>query len=212
MATQVAAAANLAFQVAAMAATGIGTAMKIEEGKEDYRSEIARMEEAKAARERVMENEIARAKDTGVAALTEEGRAGTFETRMALMGVEQVASSAEARMGAGNIRAAGTAAAAAQQQVDIAYAGAQRQAEAAASRMTVGGMQLRNQLQSGREQKSLLTMEYEQNLAEQRRKLKDLTEHKAAMVAIAVAGGMAGLSSTFYQQVQSGVWKKKEAV
>ena len=177
--------------------------MKIQEAKADYAAEIQRLTQAERARERVMESEIGRARELGITALTERGAQAEYETKMAAMKAEQAVSAGESRIGAGGIRASGTAVAAAQQQADIAYAGAQRTAEAGAAQMKIGGLQLKGQLLGGKEQESLLTLEYSQRITEQQRKKRELEANANAMINWALLGGLAGVTSSFYQASQT---------
>ena len=185
-------------QAAALVAQAASVSMKIQEAEKDYAEEIARLETQKTARETIATSEIGRAKETGIAALSERGAQAAYETAGAMRKAEQTASSAEARIGAGGVRASGTALAAAQQETDIAYAGAQRIAEAGAAQMKIGGLQLKNQLVGGREQKSLLTMEYGQRITEQKRKLTELEENATEMINWTLLGGLAGVYGSFY--------------
>lgn len=173
--------------------------MKIREAEKDYASEISRLETQKAAREAVAESEIGRGKEIGIGVLTERGAQAAFESQKAMREVEQTASAAEARIGASGVRVSGSALAAAQQDVDIAYAGAARVAEAGAAQMTIGGLQLKGQLKGAREQKSLLTMEYGQTITEQKRKLTELEKNATAMINLTLLGGLAGVYSSFYK-------------
>ena len=197
---------NIAFSIAEMVARGEAARMKISEATRDYAAEIKRLQEGQRAREQVMESEIGRARELGVTALTERGAQAEYETKMAAMKAEQAVSAGESRIGAGGIRASGTVLAAAQQQADIAYAGAQRTAEAGAAQMKIGGLQLKGQLLGGEEQKSLLTLQYSQALAEQKRKKAELESNASAMIAMAYAGGLAGVGSSFYQSTQTKLW------
>ena len=194
-------------QMEALKATMQATERKIFEGEEDYRQEIARLREQQTTRETALESEIGRAKEIGVAALTERGAQAGYETRMATMKAEQTASAGESRIAAGGIRASGTALAAKQQETDIAYAGAQRIAEAGAAEMKIGGLQLGNQLTGAREQKSLLTMGYRQGITEQQRKLTELEKNAPDYMKWTLLGGMAGISSNFYQSMKDTAFK-----
>ncbi len=197
--------AEAQMQWQALAAMKESTEQKINEAITDYTKEIERLQETKSARENAMENEIGRVREAGITALTERGAQAGYETRKAMMGAAQAASSAEARLGASGVRATGTALAGRQQDVDIAYAGAQRVAEAGAAQMKLGGLQLGSQLQGAQEKKSLLTMEYRQNITEQQRKLAELQANKGQYLGWVVQGGLAGIYSNFYQGAKQDV-------
>jgi hypothetical protein len=195
---EVAAGVEIAASVAAMIAQGESTRMKIEEGIADYEEEVKRLEETKLARETQMMGKEQRAKQIGIAGLTEQAAAGKYETETAMMKAEMTSSSAQARIGASGVKATGSALMGAQQATDIAYAAADRTAEAAAAGIRIGGLELGNQLQTATGERSLLTMEYRQTIEEQRRKKTELETNKNAMVAWAYLGGLAGVSSSFY--------------
>jgi hypothetical protein len=184
--------------VAAGIANMAATNMQINEGISDYSAEIGRMKEMRNARLTQMTGAEARAKEIGIAGLEEQAKAGEYETRTAMMKAEMTSSSAQARMGASGVKATGSALMGAQQATDIAYAAADRTAEAAASGINIGGLQLGNQLQTAEGQKSLLTLEYRQDIEQQERKKKDLQKNRAGMLAISAAGGALNAASTYY--------------
>jgi len=208
MPKQAAAALEIASAIAKTAATIAATSQKIKEAKADYRSEIARMEEMKAAREATAEAEIGRGKEIGIEALTELAAGTTYETRKATFEAEQTASSAEAKLGASGLRASGSALAARQQDVDIAYATADRTAEAGAAQMKVGGLQVASQLKGAREQKTLLGLEYGQSIEEQRRKLTELEDIDWKLIRWAGLGALGAVTSSFYKHAEAGTFKK----
>jgi len=182
----------------AQKATMKGMELKIEEAKTDYTKEIERLQEQLTARETVAASEIGRTRELGIAALTERGAQAAFESQKAMREVEQTASAAESRIGASGVRASGSALAAAQQDVDIAYAGAQRTAEAGEAAMKIGGLQLSGQLKGQAEQKTLLTLGYNQQITEQQRKLTELQGNAQQYLENIRLGGMAELTSSFY--------------
>jgi hypothetical protein len=172
--------------------------MKIAEAKGDYQAEIDRLEKMRTDRILHLEGMADRRKAIGIESLTEAGKQAKYETSAAMMKAEMASSSERAKIGASGVKATGSALMGAQQATDIAYAAADRTAEAAASGIRIGGLELGNTLQTAKGERSLLTLEYGQNIAEQQRKKKYLEDWGAAMVAISALGGAAGLASGFY--------------
>lgn len=234
--------ADIAMQAAGIAAQATGTAMKINEAISDYNYAIADINaqtteanrEANRRRSIVTSETTARLNEVsaeasrrrsqtteeGVLALKEQGAQAEFESRMAMTQAEMTASGQEARLGSSGTRLGGSPLLAAQQDVNLAFAAADRTAESGAAQMKIGGVQLKNRLgditadqrltraelsrQQSHElsditaQESYLTADYGRKVAEMTRKRNYLSANKAGMVAIAAAGGLAGLSSSFY--------------
>lgn len=174
------------------------TAMQVKEGLNDYDAEIARMKEMRNARLKQMNASEARAKEIGIEGLNEQAKAGEYETRNAMMKAEMTSSAAQAKLGASGVKSSGSALMGAQQATDIAYAAADRTAEAAASGVRIGGLELGNRLQSAAGEQSLLTLEYRQDIEQQQRKRKELQQNQWGMYAIAAAGGALNAAGTFY--------------
>ena len=213
--------AAIALQTASLVATGVGTAKRIDEGISDYNAEIARTSNQLADRRaevvrqlKVSRNEEARVfkdvKQEGVLSLREQSAQAGFESRAAFTQAEGFASSEEARLGASGVRASGSPLLAAQQNVDLAFAAADRTAERGSAGVRLGGVRLGNQLGGVRAQgeiqrggitgqQTLVTREANRRIAEQARKRNELQSNRTALIAIAAAGGAAGLASTFYQ-------------
>jgi hypothetical protein len=187
--------------VAAGIANVAATNMQVNEGIADYNAEISRMKEMRNARLTQMEAGEARAKEIGIAGLTEQAKVGKYETETAMMKAEMTSSTAQARMGASGVKATGSALMGAQQTTDIAYAAADRTAEAAASGIRIGGLELGNKLQTAAGEQSLLTLEYRQNIEQQTRKKKELEKNRAGMLLISAAGGALNAASTYYNAV-----------
>ena len=190
-----------ALAVASGIANVAATAMQVQEGIHDYEAEIARMQEMRNARLTEMSAAAGRAKEIGIEGLTEKASAGKYETETATMKAEMASSTARARIGASGVKATGSALMGAQQTADIAYAAADRTAEAAAAGVRIGGLELGNQLQTAAGDRSLLTLEYRQNIEQQIRKKKELEANQWGMYAIAAAGGAMGAASTYYNAV-----------
>jgi len=145
----------------------------------------------------------------GAARLREQGAQAAFEGRAALTQAELLASGQEAKLGGSGVRANASPLLAAQQNVDLAFAAANRRIESGNAGVALGGMQLRNQIAQvalqGRQERenlyakgTLATNEYERQMEEARRKKKDLRAGRGLAVAIAAAGGTAALASSFY--------------
>jgi hypothetical protein len=196
--TEVAATVQIAASVAKAIADVAAMKMKIEEGVADYNEDIARRTKSMNARVELMTGEMKREKAIGVASLEEKAAGANFESRMADMKAAQTASSSEAAIGASGVRASGSALLGAQQTTDIAYAAADRTAEAGAAGVRLGGMELGNRLESAQGQKSLLTMESTMDIRQQQRKRDELLKNKSAMLWMAGIGGAAGVASSFY--------------
>jgi hypothetical protein len=175
--------------------------MQINEAANDYAAEISRMKQMRNARLTEMNAGQERAKEIGIAGLTEKAAAGKYETQQAMMKAEMTGSTAQARIGASGVKATGSALMGAQQATDIAYAAADRTAEAAAAGVRIGGLELGNQLQTAEGQESLLTLEYRQDIEQQQRKLTELKKNRPGMLAIAAAGGALNAYGTYYNAV-----------
>jgi hypothetical protein len=184
--------------VASGLANMAATAMQINEAERDYNSEISRMKEMRNARLTQMSAAEARGKEIGIAGLEEQAKAGKYETQTAMMKAEMASSTAQARMGASGVKATGSALMGAQQTTDIAYAAADRTAEAAKAGIQILGLELGNKLQTASGEQSLLTLEYRQNIDEQTRKRNELLKNRNAMMGIAMAGGALNAAGTFY--------------
>lgn len=98
--------------------------------------------ETKAERNR----RIGALKEEGVLSLKEQGAQAAFEGRMATTQAEMIASSEEARLGTSGVRAKGSPLLAAQQNVDLAFAAADRTIERGRAGMAVGGVRLKTGL------------------------------------------------------------------
>jgi hypothetical protein len=193
--------ASAIMQGISLAAQGIATGMKIEEAKSDYQAQIDMLQTQKTAKISAMDEAAGRNKELGIAGINEKSASANYDTQMATMKAELTSSSAEAKLGASGVRAGGSALMAAQQQTDIAYAAADRTAEAGAAGVKIGGLQLGDTLKTAASQKSLLTLEYGQSITEAQRKKDYLNANEGAMMALGAVGGLAGLPSSFYQTV-----------
>jgi hypothetical protein len=218
----------MAAAIAAMLAAGAGTKMKIEEGIADYNTAIADINARSAQEgwEALRQRNVSQAEETraigaakkeGVLGLKERGAQAAFEGRMAMTSAEMTASSEEARLGASGVRGRGSPLLAAQQNVDLAFAAADRTIESGNAGMKLGGLQLKNTMagigaagamQRGNieGQSSLATFEYARQTREATRKRNELASNKNKMIAIALAGGGSGLASSFYRSGDALGW------
>jgi len=198
MASEVAAVFDVAAAIAAMAATGVGTEMKINEALSDYTNAITDVQERSTESADEAQRKIGTTRSEGILTLREQAAQTGFEGRMAMTAAEMAASREEARLGASGVRAKGSPLAAAQQNVDLAYAAADRQIESGNAQMKIGGLRLTHSLGDISAQSTLLTSEYSRQSAELTRKKTELEKNKAKMIAVAVAGGLPGIASSFY--------------
>ena len=227
MSAAVAATALIA-QGAALYATAVGTRMKIDEGIADYGREITRLnaqkvEQAGEANRQI--SAIATERDRVFGATTEEGtlslqeagRQASFRSQGAFTQAEQLASSEEARLGASGVRAGGSPLLAAQQNVDLAFAAAERVAESGRAGIQIGGVRLGNQLQGITAQaknqqanisarSTLVSSEFDRRTAENRFKRNELAENRNRLVILSALGGAAGVASSFYQYGSQGAF------
>lgn len=203
MATQAAAVFDMATAIAAMVAQGAGTAMRIEEAIADYSQAIKDVQARSTETAAEAARRIGTAKEEGVLSIKEKGAQAAFEGRMAMTGAEMAASSEEARLGASGVRAKGSPLAAAQQNVDLAFAAADRTIEKGRAGVAIAGVRLKSEIAGIGAQESMLTAEYTRRQAEMERKRRELQENKAKMVALAVAGGTPGLATSFYNLTEA---------
>ncbi len=189
---------DVGLTASAMYAAGRGTAMKIEEARGDYAREIVDIE----ARQREVSGETARrtagAREQGVLALKEQGSQSAFESRMAMTQTELITSGEESKLGKSGVRMGGSPLLAAQQNVDLASAAADRTVESGMAGMAIGGVQLANTLGDIEARGTLTTAEYERRQQEARFKRRELKSNKVKMVGLAVAGGAGALGTSFY--------------
>jgi hypothetical protein len=198
--------ANVALQAAAMAASGVGTGMRIEEAITDYSHEASNIEAQQAEISGEGGRKAAVAREEGVMALQEQGAQAAYETKLATVKTELVTSSEEAKLGKSGVRIGGSPLLAAQQNVNLAAAAADRTAESGMAGMALGGVKLKNQLGDITANQTLLTAEYERRRQEALRQQRYLEQNKGAMIGVAVAGGAPGLGTSFYNAGKASGW------
>lgn len=188
----------LAANAAALLATGAATKLKIEEGIGDYGRAISDIKAQIAETQAERDRRITVAKEEGIASLKETAAQAGYESRLAMTQAEMVASSAEHKLGASGVRMHGSPLMAAQQQVDLAFAAADRTIEAGQAALRMGGLKLGNLFANIGAESSLLTAGYQRQQAELAFKKSELEKNKSKMVAWAYLGGAPALASSFY--------------
>ena len=199
----VTAAASLAFTIAAAVAAGQATEMKVDEGIEDYSRAIADVKARSGEVSAEADRRIGTTKEEGILSLKEQGAQAAFEGRMAMTQAEMVASSEEAKLGASGVRAKGSPLLAAQQNVDLAFAAADRTIEKGSAGVALGGVRLKTGLADIGAQETMLTSEYSRKQTELERKKRELQANRSDIVKWAKIGGAAGVASKFFDVAKS---------
>ncbi len=150
-----------------------------EETISDYYAAIEQVQERSAETSAEASRRIGTTKEKGIMSLKEQGAQAAFEGKMAMTQAEMVASSEEAKLGASGVRAKGSPLLAAQQNVDIAFAAADRTIEKGSAGIALGGVRLKTGLADIGAQETMLTSEYARQEKEMRRKLLELGEGPA---------------------------------
>lgn len=162
------------FQVGSMISSAKATKEERAETIEDYWAAIEetkiRSEESRGEAER----RIGTLKEEGVLSLKEQGAQAAFEGRVAMTQAEMVASSEEARLGSSGVRAKGSPLLAAQQNVDLAFAAADRTIEKGKAEIGIAGVKLKTGLADIEAASSLLTEQYARQQEEYLRKIRQL--------------------------------------
>ncbi len=197
------AAATLAFTIAAAVAQGQATEMKVDEGIEDYSRAIADVKARSGEVSAEAQRRIGTTKEEGILSLKEQGAQAAYEGKMAMTQAEMVASSEEAKLGASGVRAKGSPLLAAQQNVDLAFAAADRTIEKGSADIALGGVRLKTGLADIGAQETMLTSEYARTQAEQERKKKELQANRSDIIKWAKVGGLAGVASEFFNVAKS---------
>ena len=190
--------AALALQVTAIGAEAWGTGLKIEEGIGDYAQAIADVKARSAEITGEAQRRIGATRKEGILSLKEQGAQAAFEGRMAMTQAEMVASSEEAKLGASGVRAKGSPLLAAQQNVDLAFAAADRTIEKGSAGIALGGLRLGTGMADIKAQETMLTSQYARKQREMERKKKELKENRTALIAVSAAGGFGAIGTSFY--------------
>ena len=163
--------AGLGMGIYGMIKEGEATEEQIKESVEDYKEAITNTEAQLAEIESERTRQIGTIKGEGVLALKEQGAQSAYEARIAMTQAEMTASAVENKLGVSGVRQTGSPLLAAQQQVDLAYATAERTVQAGGAAMTLGGVKLGGAMGDISAAATLATAEYQRRLATYRRKL-----------------------------------------
>ena len=129
--------AGLGLGIYGMVREGEATEAQIGESIADYQEAITNTEAQLAEVESERTRQIGTIKGVGVLELKEQGAQSAYESRLAMTQAAMTASAVENKLGASGVRQTGSPLLAAQQQVDLAYAQAERTVEAGRAAMTL---------------------------------------------------------------------------
>jgi len=166
--------ASLGFQIGGAISAASATKEEKKEAIIDYHYAMEELKKKAAEARGEGERRIGTAKEEGILSLKEQGAQAAFEGRMAMTGAEMAASAEEAGLGAAGVRAKGSPLLAAQQNVDLAFAAAERTIETGRAGVALGGVKLKTGLADIGAAESLLTEQYRRQYAEYWRKMKAL--------------------------------------
>ncbi len=187
---------SLGLQAAGMIATARAAGQEISETIGDYFAAIEQVQERSAETSVEAARRLGTTKEEGIMSLKEQGAQAAFEGRMAMTQAEMVASSEEAKLGASGVRPTGSPLLAAQQNVDIAAAAADRTIQKGSAGMALGGLKFGTAMADIGAQETMLTSEYARQQKEMRRKLKELglteTQIEQGIDTGGFVGGWAG--------------------
>lgn len=203
MPSEAAAGMQMATAAAAMVAQGQATHISIAEAEEQYYEDRAELERLIANQQGQSAARVKEMRQIGVSELREMGAQGAFKARRAYTSAERFALSAENRIGASGVRARGTPVMAAQQNVDLAFAAADRATEQAESRLKIGGMRLASGIREEQRRTSAVTSQWRRQEDRIERAQTRLQNRRKEIIALAVAGGLPGLTSAFYNASQT---------
>ena len=164
--------ASLGFQIGGAISAASATKEEKKEAIIDYHYAMEELKKKAAEARGEGERRIGTAKEEGILSLKEQGAQAAFEGRMAMTGAEMAASAEEAGLGAAGVRAKGSPLMAAQQNVDLAFAAAERTIETGRAGVALGGVRLKTGLADIGAATSLLTEQYKRQIAEYLRKIK----------------------------------------
>jgi len=166
--------AGLGLSIYSMVTEANAAEEQIAESITDYKEAITNTETQIAEVTAERERRIGTTKAEGVLALKEQGAQSAYESRIAMTQAEMTASAVENKLGASGVRQTGSPLLAAQQQVDLAYATAERTVQAGGAAMTLGGVKLGGAMEDISAMATLTTAEYQRRLATYKRKLTEL--------------------------------------
>lgn len=166
--------ASLGFQVGGAISAASASIAERKEAVADYWAAIEELEAQSTEARGESGRQIGILKEEGVLSLKEQGAQAAYEGRMAMTAAEMTASAEEARLGASGVRMAGSPLLAAQQNVDLAFAAADRTIERGSAGMTLGGLKLKTGLADIEAATTLLTDRYSRQIKEYKRKIGTL--------------------------------------
>ena len=143
-----------------------GSALERQESRRFYKREIARIEAKKAETKKEATRQIDATREEGVMGLKEQGAQAAYESRMAMTQTELITSGEESKLGKSGVRMGGSPLLAAQQNVDLASAAADRTVERGTAGIALGGFKLGTGLQGIQAQQTMLTAEFERQRKE----------------------------------------------
>ncbi len=160
-------------------AAGMITAAKVagqewSETAGDYYAAIEQVKERSAEAATEATRRLGTTKEEGILSLKEQGAQAAYEGKMAMTQAEMVASSEEAKLGASGVRARGSPLLAAQQNVDLAFAAADRTIQKGSAGVALGGLKFGTAMADIGAQETMLTSEYARQQKELKRKMKEL--------------------------------------
>jgi hypothetical protein len=171
-----------------MTPTGHAVSLQIQEGIADYNDFLLQTQRASARMQAESIRKQEQTKTEGIAAIKEMAMQAAYETKTAFMGAELASSAQEAKLGASGVRASGSPLLAAQQVSDVAWGAAAEKGRQAAAGISLGGLKLGGTLQDIREERSLLSAEYEAKVATAARKKRALAQAAPGLVSAADTG------------------------
>jgi len=202
----VAAALDIFAQIGGMAAQATATEMQINEAIASYGRDIKELEAKIVTQQGLTRASMDETRRIGVEELKEVGREAGFQAKTGYTTAERLALSAENRIGASGVRAIGSPVMGAQQDVDLAFAAVDRNVERGESALKIGGLRLASSLAKEQRTSTALTEQW----GRQKQRTIDeswaLEYNRSKMVFLAGAGGLPGLTSSFYNAAKVGLF------
>ncbi len=161
---------SLGLQAAGMIAASRAAGLSEQETLDDYTAAIKQVQERSAEASAEATRRIGTTKAEGIMSLKEQGTQAAYEGKMAMTQAEMIASSEEAKLGASGVRAKGSPLLAAQQNVDLAFAAADRTIEKGSAGVALGGLKFGTAMADIGAQETMLTSEYARQRDEMFRK------------------------------------------
>jgi len=187
----------------AMFAQKAATRMKIDEAVRAYYRDIAELDAKISTQQGLTRASMDETRRIGVEELKEVGREAGFQARTGYTTAERLALSAENRIGASGVRAIGSPVMGAQQDVDLAFAAVDRNVERGESALKIGGLRLASSLAKEQRTSTALTEQWGRQRRRQQAELDELWANKETMEWLAFAGGLPGLTASFYNASQT---------